>query len=681
MENQYKYFNRDISWLSFNYRVLLEATDQTWPVYERINFLAIHASNLEEFYKIRVAEHQDVIMKKKRAEEDSENSELILSEIKTEVTRQQKEFSCIFKQLIIPELQNNKIYLYQNEQVNDFHKDFIRNYFNEEIFPFLEPVLILKDEIRYFIRDNRIYLVIRLIRNETKDFYYAIMKIPFAKAPRFVKLPVHDNNYYFVFVEDIVKANLRTVFPGFTIDCSHCVKISRDADIYIDEEETSDDNLVETIKQKIKRRKIGDLSRFSYDYNMPEDFLAFVSEAFTIPTGDMVPDSPHLNMQDLIKLPNPAGEKLVSKPHDPIKIPMLDNSKKISSVVQKQDIFLFYPYHSFDYFIRFLEEAASTNTKVESIKITQYRVAERSDVINTLIHAAQNGKKVTVFVELKARFDEENNLETAERMERAGIKIIYSLPGLKVHAKVALITEKCGLAGSQTRRYAYLSTGNFNEKTAKLYSDMSILTCNKQLTNEVDRVFNILEGTLTEYKFKHLLVARFNLLPNLRQLIHREIKQAKQGQKARIILKMNGLQDHSMIDELYAASEAGVEIDLIVRGICCLVPNQSYSKNIRITRLVDAYLEHARIWYFYNNGKEDLFLTSTDWMKRNLYRRIEIAFPVINQAIKRKVIEILDIQLKDNVKGCFIDEHLNNVFKTGIGSEPIRAQEKIYTIL
>jgi len=681
MENQYKYFDRDISWLSFNYRVLLEAKDQTLPVYERIKFLAIHASNLEEFYKIRVAEHQEIIKKIKLTEENPVDAESILSDIKAEVTGQQKEFSKIFERLIIPELQNNKIFLYPNEQVNDFHKDFIQNYFNEEIFPFLEPVLILKDEIKIFIRDNRIYLVVRLIRNETNDFYHAIIKIPFAKVPRFVKLPVHDNNYYFMFVEDIIKANLKTVFTGFTIDCCYCVKISRDADIFIDEVKTSENNLVETIKQKIKRRKLGAPSRFVYDYNMPEDFRAFLAEALEIPMDEMVPDSPHLNLQDLVKFPNPVGEKLVLQSPVPIKIPMLDDSKKISEVVQKQDIFLFYPYHSFDYFLRFLKEAASPDSKVESIKVTQYRVAERSDVINTLIYAAQNGKKVTVCVELKARFDEENNLETAERMEKAGIRIIYSLPGLKVHAKVALIKEKYGIAGKQTRNYAYLSTGNFNEKTAKLYSDMSILTCNKQLTNEISRVFDILEGILAEYKFKHLLVAQFNLVPSLEQLIRREIRHAKQGQKARIILKMNGLQDQAMIDELYAASEAGVEIDLIVRGICCLIPNQSYSKNIRITRLVDSYLEHARVWYFYNTGKEDLFLTSADWMKRNLYRRIETAFPVLNQIIKKKIIEILNIQLKDNVKGCFIDENLNNVFKTRTGDEQIRAQKKIYTIL
>jgi len=680
MDIQSKYFNRDISWLSFNYRVLLEAEDKTLPIYERIKFLAIHASNLEEFYKIRVAEHRDIIMKKKQTEEGLEDSESVLAKIKVEVTRQQKEFSRIFEQSIIPELQRNRIYLYQNEQINDFHQEFIHQYFVEEIFPFLEPVLILKDEIRFFIRDNRIYLVVRLIKNGTNDFYYAIMKIPFTKIPRFVRLPSQDENHYFMFVDDIIKANLQEVFPGFTVDCSYCVKISRDADIYIDEEVSSDKHLVETIKQKIKRRKIGDLSRFSYDQKIPRDFLSFLAEAFDIPADDMMPDCAHLNMQDLMKLPNPIGESLVSKQFPSVKIPVLDEAKKISTVIRRQDVFLFYPYHSFDYFLRFLEESAA-NPNVESIKVTQYRVAEQSDVINTLIFAAQSNKKVTVFVELKARFDEENNLVTAERMKRAGIRIIYSLPGLKVHSKVALITEKYGLTNARKRSYVYLSTGNFNEKTAELYSDMSILTCNKSLSSEIESVFEILEGIRSGYQFKHLLVAPFSMLSTLKLMIDRESGHARQGQKARIILKMNGLQDQAMIDKLYAASEAGVEIDLIVRGICCLIPNQEYSKNIRITRIVDAYLEHARVWYFYNNGKEDLYLSSADWMKRNLYRRIETAFPVTDQTIKEKIIEILDIQLKDNVKACFIDEQLNNVSKKGAGKKTIRAQEHTYKLL
>ena len=674
------YFNRDISWLSFNYRVLLEAEDESLPIYERIKFLAIHASNLEEFYKIRVAELRGIIMKKKHAEEDPEDMELVLVEIKDEVTRQQKEFFRIYHQCINPELEKHNIFLYKDEHVADYHRDFIRRYFNEEIFPFLEPVLILKDEIRFFIRDNRIYLVIRLVKTGTSDFYYSIMKIPFTKTPRFIELPGYNNNYYFMFVEDIIKANLQMVFPGFTVDSCYCVKISRDADIFIDEKDAAENNLAETIIRKVKKRKIGDLSRFSYDKNMPDDFLAYIAEAFDIHPNDMIPDNSHLNMQDLMSFPNPVGESLVSRPDVPVSVPMLDDVNKISKVIRKQDVLLFYPYHSFNYFLRFLEEAA-TDPKVESIKSTQYRVAEHSDVINTLIYAAQNGKEVTVFVELKARFDEENNLQTAERMKKAGIKIIYSLRGLKVHAKIALVTEKPGLGRKQGKRYAYLSTGNFNEKTARLYSDMSILTSNKQLTEEVDRVFDILEGKLTAYKFKNLLVAQFNLVPVLKQMIQREMDHVRQGKKGRIVLKMNGLQDDAMINELYRASEAGVEIDLIVRGICCLVPNQSFSENIRITRIVDAYLEHARIWYFYNDGQEDVYLTSADWMKRNLYRRIETAFPVLDKSIKQLIIDILDIQLKDNVKACFIDEHLNNIFKKSLGSESIRAQEITYVKL
>ncbi len=676
-----KYFNRDISWLSFNYRVLLEAEDKTLPIYERIKFLAIHASNLEEFYKIRVAEHQGIILKKKHIEEDLEDSEQILAEIKAEVTRQQKEFLRIFNHSICLELEKNHIILYKNDKIKDFHKQFVKDYFNEEIFPYLEPVLIMKDEVRFFIRDNRIYIVVRLIKKEEKEYHYAILKIPFTKTPRFVTLPQHKEDYYFMFVDDIIIANLQTIFPGFTIDCAYSIKISRDADIYIEEENNSENNLVEKIISKVKKRKIGDLSRFSHDQDIPRDFLKYLSEAFNIRWEDMVPDGRHLNMQDLMKLPNPVGNSLVSAPKPTVPVLAFDKTYRISQAIKEQDIFLFYPYHSFDHFIRFLDEAAS-DPKVNSIKITQYRVAERSDVIEKLIFASQNKKKVTVFVELKARFDEENNLQMAERMKQAGIQIIYSLPGLKVHAKVALVTERPGLGRKKGRSYAYLSTGNFNEKTAKLYSDISIFTCKKNITEEINRVFEILQGKRQDYKFKHLLVAQFNMVASLRMMIQREIEHVKQGKKGHIILKMNGLQDGEMIDELYTASEAGVEIDLIIRGICCLIPNQPYSKNIRITRIVDSYLEHARVWYFYNNGKEDLYLTSADWMKRNLYRRIETAFPVTDKKIKKQIIDILDIQLNDNVKACFIDENLNNIFKQSENKNlPIRAQEKIYSVL
>jgi polyphosphate kinase len=357
----------------------------------------------------------------------------------------------------------------------------------------------------------------------------------------------------------------------------------------------------------------------------------------------------------------------------------LDKADWVFPIIRKKDIFLHYPYHTFDYFTRFLMEASS-NPRVEEIMVTQYRVAEDSEIITNLINAAKNGKEVTVFVELKARFDEENNLYTAEMMQQAGICILYSLPGLKVHAKVALVTERPAL-GKSNKSYAYLSTGNFNEKTARLYSDMAILTSNSKLTKEIHQLFDVLKGENKTVKFNHLLVTQFNLLPRLKACIRREIEHAKEGEKTHIILKMNGLQDPEMIDELYKASEAGVEIDLIVRGISCLVPNQPYSKNIRITRIVDLFLEHSRIWYFYDNGKEDVYLTSADWMKRNLYRRIETAFPVLDKKIKQTIINILKTQLNDNEKACFIDENLNNRSKKDNHSASVHAQRDIYNQL
>ena len=308
-------------------------------------------------------------------------------------------------------------------------------------------------------------------------------------------------------------------------------------------------------------------------------------------------------------------------------------------------------------------------------------MAENSAVINTLISAAQNGKKVTVFVELKARFDEENNMRTAERMEQSGIKIIYSIPGLKVHAKVAVILRKDNPEGAKRRDFAYLSTGNFNEKTAKIYADMALLTSQEAIITDINKVFAVLEGRLQAPTFRHLLVARFNMVPELQRMIQREIDHVQAGGKGRIILKLNGLHDQQMIDMLYRASEAGVEIDLIVRGICCLVPDQPYSRNIRVTRIVDMFLEHARIWYFYNEGQEELFLTSADWMRRNLNRRIETAFPILDPAIKQEVIDILHIQLRDNLKACRLDSELRNCFKRVEGAEPVRAQLAIYDYL
>ena len=681
MESKYNYFKRDISWLSFNYRVLLEALDEHLPLYERINFISIYSSNLEEFYKIRVADHKAVASGATESDEETvQSARELVEEINHEVNRQLDDRVRIYEEKILPALRKNHIIFYQDRHVESFHQQFIKDFFREEIFPYLQPVPVSKDKIVSFLRDNRLYLAIRLYPKENRNPanrqpFYFVMKQPYAKVPRFIELPPRGDNYYIMFTEDIIKANLNLIFPGYDVDSSYCIKISRDADILIDDTASSAD-LVAQLKKKVKKRKIGDVCRFVYDRAMPQDFLDFLVDAFRIHRDELVPGDKHLNLEDLRHLPNPNKSlRRIEKPQ-PMKLNILDEKESIFNYVAQKDLLLYYPYHSFEHFTHFLYEAVH-NPETREIMVTQYRVAENSAVINTLIAAAQNGKKVTVFVELKARFDEENNLATAEMMQAAGIKIIYSIPGLKVHAKVALVRRR-GLNGEKIPSYAYISTGNFNEKTATLYADCGLFTCRKEIVNDLYNLFRTLQGK-EDPKFTTLLVARFNLIPELNRLIDREISLADQGKGGRIILKMNALQDPAMIDRLYEASEHGVQIDLIVRGICCLIPEQSYSRNIRVTRNVDSFLEHARIWYFGNEGHPKVYMGSPDWMRRNLYRRIEAVTPILDPDLRASLIEMLHIQLADNQKACWVDDKLQNVFKKRASGTPaVRAQYDFY---
>lgn len=683
MEDKYKYFKRDISWLSFNYRVLLEAEDDRLPLYERINFIYIYSSNLEEFYKIRVADHKAVASGVTHSDEETvQSARKLLEEISDEVNRQLEDRIRIYEQKILPALRKNHIIFYQSRNVEPFHQQFIKDFFREEIFPYLQPVPVSKEKVTSFLRDNRLYLAVRLfmkgVNEDTLDrVQYFVMKLPYSKVPRFIELPRHGKNHYLMFIEDIIKANIGLIFPGYDVDCSYCIKISRDADILIDETMSTAD-LVEQVKKKVKKRKIGDVCRFVYDRAMPDDFLDYLIDAFHINREELVPGDKHLNLEDLRHLPNP--NKAIEKTDKPVpmKLNCLNEKESIFEYVEKKDLLLYYPYHSFDHFIHFLFEAVH-NPETREIMVTQYRVAENSAVINTLIAAAQNGKKVTVFVELKARFDEEHNLATAEMMKAAGINIIYSIPGLKVHAKVALVRRR-SFNGEKISSYAYISTGNFNEKTATLYADCGLFTCNPVIVHDLTNLFRTLRGK-EHPKFSKLLVARFNLIPELNRLIDHEIELAEKGRKGRIILKMNALQDPIMISRLYEASQKGVQIDLIVRGICCLIPGQSYSRNICVTRIVDSFLEHARIWYFGNGGSPKIYLGSPDWMRRNLYRRIEAVVPVLDKGLQKEITDMLSIQLADNQKACFVDNQLHNVFKYTPDAAPVRAQYAFYNYL
>lgn len=672
----YSYFKRDISWLSFNHRVLMEARDTRLPVYERIKFLAIYSSNLEEFYKVRVSGYHSSLLENFRGNESAEEALRTLSEINAIVTEQEREYLNIFENQILPELQLNNIILYRSEEVEPAHQPAIEQYFREEIFPYLQPMLLQKDAIHTFIQDGRIYQAICL-EPKTADpqskppMMYALMKIPYTKIPRFITLPSMEGKHYLMFVDDVIKANLKTVFPGYHIRGCYSIRISRDADFSLENEDQKD--IAERILSKVRKRKLGAVTRFQFDKSMPSYMVNYLCNSFEIEEEELLPSNRYLNLADLMKLPNPVGESLTRQPVQPLRVPALERSNSVLKVLRKQDVLLHFPYQSFDYLLRFLLQAAF-DPKVEEIKVTQYRVAENSAVINTLISAAKNGKKVTVFVELKARFDEENNYITSEMMHQAGIKIIYSLPGLKVHAKLAYVRRKSSDPQNPIRGYAYLGTGNFNEKTARIYSDMGLLTAEPEIIKDIDEVFKILEGNRQKRAFLHLLVAQFNMVPAIYRLIEQEIKNVEAGGKGHIILKMNSLEDREVIKYLYRASEAGVKIDLIIRGICCIVPNQPYSQNISITRIVDGYLEHARAWYFYNNGEEQVYLASADWMERNLRRRIEAAFPILSPNLKKEVIDFLHIQLNDNQSAVWIDDQLQNVFKHN-SKIPLRAQD------
>lgn len=663
----------------------MEAKNESLPIYERIKFLAIYSSNLEEFYKVRVSGYHSSILKSIKRDESIEEALKTLIEINDIVTEQEREYNNIFYKDILCELKKKNIILYQGEEIEPFHKTFVEQYFNEEVFPFLQPMIIQKGGIHSFIQDNSIYLVISLTRKLEKkgtvrsssDLTFALMKIPDHQIERFVELPSHMGKHYIIFIDDIIKANLSSIFPGYEIKHCHSMKISRDADFSLENEDQSD--IAEKILSKVRKRKIGAITRFQYDKNMPDYFLEFLRDAYEIEEEELLKGDRYLNLADLMKLPNPVGQALMQKLPSPLRVNDFEQNNSILSVLRKRDVLLHFPYQSFDYLIRFLMQAAF-DPKVLEIKVTQYRVAENSAVINSLISAAKNGKKVTVFVELKARFDEENNYLTAALMKQAGVKVIYSLPGLKVHAKVAYVRKRSNNPEDPIKGYAYLGTGNFNEKTAKIYSDKGLLTSNKKIIREIDEVFHVLAGKEHTQPFRHLLVAQFNMVPQINAMIEREIMHVQSGRHGRIILKMNSLQDIGMIDALYRASEAGVEIDLIIRGICCLTPNQPYSSNIKITRIVDSYLEHSRVWYFYNNGEENIYLTSADWMERNLHRRIEVAFPIYTEKIKKEIIDILSIQLEDNSSAVWLNEKLENIPKRN-DNKPVRAQQAVYNYL
>ena len=683
MAIEMRYYDRDLSWLTFNYRVLLEARDKKVPLYERIKFLGIYSSNLDEFFRVRVASLQGLkkLDKKNRKEYLDFKPKQLLNRIHEVVDRQQNEFGEIFRDEILPELRSHGIILYNNEKnLLPSHQSFITRYFRSQVLSYLQPVFLKIDSSNHFLDNRKIYFAVRLRKQkngEADEVRYAHVNIPSDNLPRFLELPVVEDKHYYIFLDDIILFNLKLIFPGYEIIDAYSIKLNRDADLQIEDEYEGD--LVEKIKRSLSQRQKGPPARFLYDMNMPEEFLLNLKSIFQLREKDLVPGGRYHNLFDLMDLPNPLKPALQAPPTPPLPDVELERFESMFQAIDEKDRIVHFPYQSYEYVLRFFNEA-SVDPYVKEIKITLYRIAGESFIANSLISAARNGKKVTVFVEVKARFDEANNLKWASEMEAAGIQIIYSIPGLKVHAKVALVIRQSQTG--EVKKYAYLGTGNFNETTARIYADHGLFTCHPHLSEELDSVFEYLSVQKKITKLEHLLVAKHNLQESFMALIDREIQNAKAGKKAHIIIKLNNIQEKVMIDKLYEASEAGVQIQLIIRAICCVIPRkQGLSENIELLRIVDGFLEHARVFIFHNDGNEEMYIGSADWMKRNLYRRIEVCYPIYDQDVKSEIRKIIQFQLDDNTKATRLDQELNHLNLSNQDDKKVRAQEATYNWL
>jgi polyphosphate kinase len=671
------FFHRDISWLSFNYRVLQEAKDPAVPLLERLKFLAIYSSNLDEFFRVRVASLRNLkkVGKKTKARLGYDPGEL-LQEIRSVVNQQQAEFSEIFGQQIVPELARHHVHLLRRLELNEAQKGFVEDYFHQHLLPYMMPVLLVKRKIRPFLANTHLYMAVHLRpkRKPLAESEYALVKIPSDQLPRFIKLPSPPGRHDLIFLDDIVRNSIAWLFPGYDIFDTYSIKLTRDAELHIDDEFEGD--LVQKIKSSLIKRQIGPPSRFVYDREMPEHLLSYLQDVFELRKNDMLPEGRYHNNFDFFKFPDFGLHHLKYKPLPPLHHPTLHQVEDPFEMIRQKDQMIQVPYQNYEAVTRFFDCVAN-DPQVTHIKFIQYRVAKNSRIMQSIINAVHKGKQVSAFVEIKARFDEASNLEWGEKMEKAGVRVYYSFPGVKVHSKLALVRR---LENGQPRLYAYLSTGNFHEETAKIYADFGLFTADDRLTNEISAVFSFLENRQPPRGFfEHLLVGKFNLRPALYRLIDYEIAAAKAGREASMVIKLNSIEDKEIIAKLYEASQAGVKIRMIVRGICALVPGiVGLSDNIEVVSIVDRFLEHARVFIFHNDGDERIYLSSADWMERNLSFRIETTFPIYDPDLKAEVREMVDLQLNDNVKARYINERNNNEYRRTGSALPVRAQLETY---
>lgn len=677
MTDNIPFIPRDISWLSFNARVLQEAKDPAVPLLERLKFLAIYSNNLDEFFRVRMANHRNLLrVGKKTKKALLLNPKETVKAIQRIVNEQQEEFSHIFLEEIIPELKEHGINLVRRLDLTPVQQQFVENFFKDSMLPYAQPVLLIEKKIRPFLNNAALYLAVQLQDKESnsQEVQCAVVKIPTDYLPRFITLPSIEGKHDIILLDDIVRHSISWMFPGYEIVDTYSMKLTRDAELYIDDEFSGD--LIQKIRNSLAKRQVGPASRFVYDRDMPKEMLTFLKDAFDLEKYDTLPEGRYHNNFDFFKFPDFGMSHLKNTPFPPLPYLPLENTEDFFETMRSADHMIHVPYHSYESVIRFFETAA-IDPLVTHIKIVQYRVAKKSRIMSALIEAVKAGKQVTAFIEVKARFDEEANLRWGEKLEAAGVNVHYSFPGVKVHSKIALINR---IEDGKNCLYTYLSTGNFHEDTAKIYSDFGLFTTDKRLTNEVARVFSYLETVKVPLQpFKHLLVGQFNLRQDLNEMIQVEIENALAGKKAEIILKMNSLQDEEMIRRLYEASNAGVKITLIIRGICCLVPGvRGFSENITAFSIVDRFLEHARVFVFHNSGDEKIYMSSADWMVRNLSYRIEVTYPIYDKTIKQQVKDLLQIQINDNVKARVLDNIQSNTYRLTGSDLSIRSQIDTY---
>jgi polyphosphate kinase len=672
---------RDISWLSFNARVLQEAGDGSVPLRQRIRFLGIFSNNMDEFFRVRVATLKRMIQYGNRGKMHmEENPERILEDIQMTVLNQQNEFNRIWEG-ILREMKDHKVYLITENDLNPEQQEYVRRYYDEEVSPNIIPLMIETIPDFPYLRDKSIYLGVVMSKKESAlKRLYSIIEVPTRVQSRFVRLPSPDGEQHIILLEDVIRFSLPEIFAYFGYDDYHSgvFKVTRDAEIDIDNDIST--TLIQKIEKGLKNRRKGKPVRFIYDKEMDPGLLEFLIRRFNLTKRDnIIPGGRIHNFREFMDFPKEVFRD-ESKSRKPMDHPAL-NENRVTDVVLQRDVMLHFPYHSFNAVIDLLREGA-IDPDVTSIKVTCYRMARQSKIINALINAVRNGKQVTVMLELRARFDEEANLAWKERLEEEGVKVLIGIPNMKVHAKICVIRKR---VQDRIVQYGFVSTGNLNEDTAKVYADHCLLTSNRNIMADVNRMFNYIEHYKTG---THFLKACTTLLPSpnfarreIIKMIHAEVKNAIRGNTARITAKMNSLSDEEIINELYDAAKAGVEINLIIRGIFCMVTESArFEKPVGAISIVDEYLEHARVWIFHNSGREKIFISSADWMIRNLDHRVEAACPIFDEGIKNELKDIIGIQLSDNVKARLLNNELNNDYVRTDG-EPVRSQVATYHYL